>query len=221
MKKQILLPAFLILATVAMAQSKPSFGIRGGLTSSSIKGDAANSLNDLLEYTDGMITTKSRTGFYGGVNASIPLSASVSLEPGLYYTQKGYEMNGALAIKGMDFLGANARASLASHYIDLPLLIKGQVGGFQVFGGPQVSYLAKADLKTTAGVLGFNLLNKTMDATDQLNRWDAGLTGGIGYQFNNGVNITAAYDHGLTKTDANRNMDAYNRSFKVGLGFKF
>ena len=60
-----------------------------------------------------------------------------------------------------------------------------------------------------------------MDATQQLNRWDAAITGGVGYQFGNGVNITAAYDHGLMKADANKNMESYNHSFKVGVGFTF
>ena len=90
-----------------------------------------------------------------------------------------------------------------------------------MFAGPQVSYLAKADLKTTAGVLGFNFLNNTTDATQQFNRWDAGITAGLGYQLANGVNLMAAYDHGLSKADAGQNMNAYNRAFKVGLGFSF
>ena len=206
---------------MAMAQSKPGFGIRAGASSYSMKGDAINSLNNLLDYTNGHVTTTGHTGFFAGANASIPVSDLVSVEPGIYYTQKGYEMNGELNLKGLEFLGANAKAKLTSHYIDVPLLLKLNFNGLQVFAGPQVSYLAKADLKTTAGVLGFNVLNKTMDATDQFNRWDAGVTGGIGYQFANGVNISASYDHGLSKVDANQNLDSYNRGFKVGLGINF
>ncbi len=139
----------------------------------------------------------------------------------MFYAQKGAELKGQLAIKGLEFLSPNAKAKLTSHYIDLPMVLKANINGFQIFAGPQVSYLAKADLKTTAGALGFNLLNNTMDATEQFNRWDAGITGGIGYQFANGFNVSASYDHGLTKMDANKNMDAYTRSFKVGLGFRF
>jgi hypothetical protein len=139
----------------------------------------------------------------------------------LYYTQKGYELKGELGIKGAEFIGANARARLTSHYIDLPVVLKADLGGFQVFAGPQVSYLASAGVRTTAGILGFNLLNKKMDATEQLNRWDAGITGGVGYKFVNGVNITAAYDHGLSRVDAGQSMNAYNRSVKVGVGFNF
>ena len=145
----------------------------------------------------------------------------MSVEPSISYAQKGYNLRGELNIKGAEFIGANAQAKLTTHYIDMPVVLKANINGFQVFAGPQVSYLAKADLVTTAGLLGFNLLNKKLDAINQFNRWDAGFTAGLGYQFANGVNITAAYDHGLMRTDANKNLDAFNRSIKVGLGFSF
>jgi hypothetical protein len=221
MKKLILLFASVIIGAVSFAQSQPSFGIRAGLSSSGLKGDAVNSLQNLLDYTGGAVTTSDHLGFFAGANASIPVSELVSVEPGIYYAQKGYQMKGELNLKGIEFLGANAQAKLTSHYIDLPVLLKLNLNGLQLFAGPQVSYLAKADLRTTAGALGFNVLDKTMDATGQFNRWDAGVTGGIGYLFANGVTISASYDHGLSKVDANKNFDSYNRGFKVGLGFNF
>lgn len=221
MKKQILLFASIAIGTLSFAQSKTSFGIRAGITSSSMQGDAVNSLKDMLDYTNGDITTSNHIGFFGGANATIPVSDLVSIEPGIYYAEKGYEMKGELNLKGIEFLGANAKATLTSHYVDLPVLLKLNFNGLQLFAGPQVSYLAKADLKTTAGALGFNVLNKTMDATDQFNRWDAAVTGGAGYQFANGFNISASYNHGLSKVDANQNLDSYNRNFKVGVGFNF
>ena len=67
-------------------------------------------------------------------------------------------------------------------------------------------------------MFGINLLNKTMDATSQFNRWDAAVTGGIGYQFSNGINLTASYDYGLLKTDANKNINAYNHAIKLSIG---
>ncbi|MEO6818605.1 MAG: porin family protein, partial [Ginsengibacter sp.] len=156
-----------------------------------------------------------------GVNANIPIDANISIEPGLYYTQKGYDLKGDFGIKGIEFLGANAKASLITQYIDLPVLLKGNFGGLLIFAGPQVSYLAQANLKTTAGVLGINILNKTIDASGQFNRWDAGVTGGIGYQFTNGMNIMASYDYGLMKVDANQTVNAYNRAIKIGIGVNF
>jgi hypothetical protein len=221
MKKQILLFASIAISAIGFAQSKPSFGIRAGISSSSLKGDAVNSLQSLLDYSNGAITTSGHTGFFAGANASIPVSELVSVEPGIYYSQKGYNMKGEMSLKGVEFLSANAQAKLTSHYVDVPLLLKLNLNGLQLFAGPQVSYLAKADFRTTAGALGFNVLDKTMDATNQFNRWDAGVTGGIGYKFQNGFNISAAYDYGLSKVDANQNFDSYNRSFKVGVGYNF
>lgn len=221
MKKKILLILSVITSTFAFAQSTSSFGVRAGLSSASIKGDAVSNLKNLLDFTNGMVATSDRNSYFAGAYVSIPVTDVISVEPALYYSQKGYSLKGELNVKGMEFLGINAKAQLQSQYIDLPVLVKANVGGLQLFAGPQVSYLAKADLRTTAGILGFNLLNSKMDATNQFNRWDAGVTAGIGYAIAKGVNITAAYDHGLTKVDAGKNLSAYNRSFKVGLGINF
>jgi hypothetical protein len=169
-----------------------------------------------------MISTKNRTGFFAGGYATIPLSEQVSFEPGLYYTQKGYQLKGDLGLKGLEFLGANAKATLQSDYIDIPVLLKANLGsGFQVFAGPQFSYLSSAKLKTTAGVLGINLLNSKIDASNQFSRWDMGLTGGVGYQFKSGFNVSAAYDYGLQKADANKSLNVYNSAIKIGIGMSF
>jgi len=221
MKNRILLLTALIISSISFAQEKTSFGVRGGFISSGMKGEAVNNLQNLLDFTDGMVTTNNRSGFFAGGYANIPLGAQFSVEPGLYYSQKGYEMRGELNLKGLEFLGASATARLNTQYIDMPVLLKANFNGFQVFAGPQVSYLTNADLRTSAGVLGFNLLNNKLDATEQFNRWDVGVTGGIGYQFKNGVNVMAAYDHGLNRVDANKNVESYNRAVKIGVGISF
>jgi hypothetical protein len=221
MKKQILLLISIIISTLSMAQLAPRFGVRGGLSYSGIRGDAAKNLNSIIDYANGMVAARNHTGFFAGGYSTTPLSEVVSIEPALYYSQKGYELRGNLNFKGMDFLGASAKAQLNSHYVDLPVVVKANLAGFQVFAGPQVSYLLKSDLRTTAGMLGINLLNRNMDATQQFNRWDVGVTGGVGYQFTNGVNLMASYDHGLSRVDANQNLNAYNRAVKIGVGFTF
>ncbi|MDQ6813961.1 MAG: PorT family protein [Bacteroidota bacterium] len=218
MKKQILLLASIIIATLSMAQFTPTYGIRIGATSSGVRGDAVNNLKSMIDFTNGMITTTDRTGFFAGGYANFPMDNVLSLEPAVYYSQKGYEMKGNLGIKGLGFLGANAKAKLSLQYIDIPVVIKANFGGLQLFAGPQFSYLVSADLKTTAGVLGFNLLNKKMDASNQFNKTDIAVTGGAGYQLSRTVNIRASYDYGLSKLDANKSLSSYNRSIKFGIG---
>ena len=221
MKNKILLFFSLVISASSFAQTKTSLGVRAGILSSGFRGNTVNSLNNLLDFSNGGITTADHTGFFGGIYASVPVGGVISIEPGLYYSQKGYDINGALNLKGLDFLGANAKAKLQMQYIDIPVLLKANLGGLQLFAGPQFSYLSKADLHTTAGALGINLLNSSMDATSQFNRWDAGITGGIGYQFSNGINLMASYDYGLSKIDANRNTSTYNRAIRLGLGISF
>ena len=220
MKKQLLLAAFVMVTSFGFAQVQPTFGIRAGIASSSIKGDAPNSLNNLLDFTNGAVTSSGHTGLFAGGFVSIPLGSVMSVEPSISYAQKGYNLRGELNIKGAEFIGANAQAKLTTHYIDMPVVLKANMNGFQVFAGPQVSYLAKADLVTTAGLLGFNLLNKKMDATNQFNRWDAGITGGIGYQFTNGIRITADYDRGLSKVDAGQQFQSHNEGFRIGMDIR-
>lgn len=179
------------------------------------------SLQSLIDFADGAITTSNRTGFFAGGFANIPVSEQFSIEPGVYYAQKGYQLRGDINIKGAEFLSAGAKAQLNTTYIDVPLVAKVNVGGLQVFAGPQVSFLTDASLRTTAGALGFNVLDHSMDVKNQFNSMDVAITGGVGYQFGNGVNISAAYDHGLSKVDNGQNFDSYNRAFKVGVGFTF
>lgn len=222
MKKQILLLFVTVSALHSFAQVTPQISVKAGLISSGIRGEAVSNLNNLLDFTDGRVTTQNRTGFFAGMSVGIPLNEQITVEPGIYYAQKGIEMQGELGIKGIEFLGANARARLQSNYIDVPILLKANLGGgLKIFAGPQVSYLASSNLKTTAGVLGINLFNNTLNASDQFNKWDMAVTGGVSYEFKNGFSISGAYDYGLTRIDANNSINGFNSSIKVGIGMKF
>ncbi len=220
MKKKILL-SFVMFVSVASFAQQVHFGVGGGVTSYSVKGDAAENLNQVLSFTNGIVTTGPVTGFYGGGYANIALGNNFSVEPGLYYSTKGYAVTGSYVVKGIDFLNANATARLHSSYIEIPLLLKADFKGLQVFVGPQLAYLTNAVVKTSADLAGFNLYNGKMDVTSQLNQWDAGITGGIGYQFTNGIRITGSYDRGLSKIDAGQNIRSNNQGFKIGAGFQF
>jgi hypothetical protein len=221
MKKYFLLFASVALSTFVFAQTSPSFGIRGGVSYAGLQGDAVSSVRNMIDFSNGAITTGSRPGLFGGGYVNIPVAENFSIEPAVYYAQKGYELKGSFNIKGAEFLSAGAKVQLNTSYIDIPVLAKLNVSGLQIFAGPQVSFLTDAKLRMTAGALGFNIVDNTMDAKNQFNKLDVAVTGGLGYQFSNGVNITAAYDHGLSKVDKGQNFDSYNRSFKVGVGFKF
>ena len=224
MKKQILLYFFSLLAFTGFSQNlkkeKTTFTVQAGLASYTMSGDAVGSLKDVIEYTNGAISTKSRTGFYAGASADIPLSRQLAFSPGLFYTQKGYELSGKLNIKDVEFLGVNATAKLQSQFIDLPLQLKAKLGNVNIFAGPQFSYLMRSDFIARGGLLGVNLFNTKSDVTSQFNKWNTGVTAGIGVNIDN-ITLNASYDYGLSKADANKNIDAYNRGIKIGVGVSF
>ncbi|MBP6022025.1 porin family protein [Ferruginibacter sp.] len=199
-----------------------TYGVQAGATIANWKGDALQSLNDVVDLSNGFVTTKSKTGISIGGYVNIPVTDKISFEPGLQYAQKGYTMQGDLKIDALKFLGVNASAKVEAHYIDIPLVLKAELAkGLSIYAGPQVSYLVKNNLHLNAGILGISLYNDRLDITDNFNRMDMGLAGGIGYKFDNGFNIKAGYDYGLSKLDKNDNFKAYNRVAKISVGFSF
>jgi hypothetical protein len=219
-RNAILVLTGLVLSVSLNAQVR--FGIRAGVNFSKWAGADLQVIEDLLEKTDGYVVTKGKTGFHVGGYLDIPISEVFSFEPGLQYSKKGYSIQGDLQIPVLKLLALNAGARVQSHYIDMPLYLKANpVKGFTVYAGPQVSYLVRSTLNAKLGVLGISIFNKGFGITERFNRVDLGVSGGVGYQFDNGLNLQAGYDYGLSKLDKNDNYDAYNRVVKVSLGYTF
>ncbi len=222
MKKNILLTFIGSLLMISFTNAQVSYGIRAGANFSKWQGDDLQVIEDLVEKTDGYLVTKGKTGYNVGGYVNIPISEIFSFEPGLQYSKKGYSIKGDLKIDALKFLAINAGAQVQQHYIDIPLYLKANVvKGLNVYAGPQVSYLVRSTLNAKVSLLGISLFNKGIGITERFNKVDLGLSGGIGYQFNNGINILAGYDHGLSKLDKNDNYSAYNRLVKVSVGYTF
>lgn len=222
MKKSFLLSIIFSLMMISVTHAQVSYGIRAGANFSKWQGNDLQIVEDLVDKTNGYLVTKGMTGFHAGGYVNIPISETFSFEPGLEYSKKGYSIKGDLKIDVLKFLAINAGAQVQQHYIDIPLVLKANVAkGLHVYAGPQVSYLVRSTLNAKVGVLGISLFNKGFGITNRFNKVDLGLTGGIGYQFNNGINLRAGYDYGLSKLDKNDNYAAHNRVVKVSVGFTF
>ncbi len=222
MIRKIFFTIILTMMMIPVINAQVKYGIRTGVNFAKWQGDDLQIIEDLIDKTDGYLVTKGKTGFHAGGYVNIPISETFSFEPGLQYSKKGYSIKGDLQINALKILGINAGAQVQSHYIDIPLVLKAKlVQGLNVYAGPQVSYLARSTLNAKLGVLGISIFNKGIGITERLNKVDLGLTGGIGYQFDNGLNIQAGYDYGLSKLDKNDNYSAYNRVVKVSVGFTF
>ncbi len=222
MKTFFSLSAALLISAAALAQPKQnaSVGLQAGYAGYNMRGQATESLGTAIDATNGLVTTSGRQGFYAGAFADVPLGENVSLRPAINYVQKGYSINGDLNIKGTQ-LGVNAKSQLQADYIEIPLLLKVNSGSLYAFAGPQVAYLAKANLRSTAGALGIALFNNNLDVKEQFNEWDMSVTGGVGYNLSKAIAIQALYHYGLSKVDAPKRCSAYNQGYKIGLTYQF
>ena len=218
----ILITTTLFLPNLQAQEIK--YGFRAGLNVSDWAGDAAATIEDLVSLTD-VFETKSNIGFHVGSYLEIPVGERLVIEPALLYSQKGIRVEGRLPedLPGiLDILNVNATVTNRAHYIDMPVIARYYLNeGFNIFGGPQISYLASNKLNVEAGALGFNVLNQALDINEGFRKVDVGLTAGLGYKLPGGVNISASYDFGLTSLDDRSNFDAYNRTAKVSVGYTF
>ena len=199
------------------------FGFRAGLNVADLQGDAVQSFTTLAGYVpDGSISKQMRPGFYAGVFATLPIAPGFAIEPGITYAEKGAVLKGTLPFPALDFLNANVTGTARLAYIDVPVLAKVYLTpGFYLYAGPQASFLVNGKARVDASVLGFSAYKQDFDVADQLRKVDFAAVGGLGYQFDNGLGLSAGYDYGLTSLDANNRFQAYNRVAKVGLSYAF
>ncbi len=212
-----------LFASRAMAQTNPvRFGIRAGLNVADWQGQATQSVSGLLGLTNGYANKQTRQGFHAGVYASIPLSEQFSLEPGLQYSQKGTQLRGNFSSQALEILNVNTTVTSQAAYLDVPVLARFYVTkGFNIYAGPQVSFLLSNKINTRASVLGFSVLNRDFNVSNSIRPVDVALVGGIGYRFENGFNLGFGYDYGLNTLDQRGNFNTYNRVVKASIGFEF
>lgn len=219
MKKLFLLIGILVAGIMQAQAQQISGGIKAGLNVSDWGGDVGRAIGDVLNEASVNSSTM-KQGYHLGGYLSIPLGQYFLLEPGLYYSTKGVEAN--YSYQANNLLKVKATLTEDAHYIDLPLLVKVALGnGFQLYAGPQVSYLVSNKVRGEAGIMGLSY--------EEDIKWDSGfrkvdfaLAGGLAYQFANGVQLNAGYDHGLSSLDAGKsNVDVYNRVVKFSVGYTF
>ncbi|MHA6250242.1 porin family protein [Pontibacter sp. CAU 1760] len=198
------------------------FGIRAGVNVADWEGETMQSVQDLANQTNGAIMQEMRTGFHAGGYVTIPILPGFEIEPGLQYSQKGTVLRGKIPIQDSEFLKANLTVTNKAEYLDLPLLARVYVGeGFHFYAGPQVSYLVSNKVEARAGAFGFNAVNQEFDIKNRIREVDVAVSGGLGYKFASGFNISAGYDYGLSTVDKNGSFDTFNRVAKASVGYTF
>lgn len=168
-----------------------SFGVKGGFNISNMYTENADDENVLY-------------GFNAGVYATFPLSDIISIQPELYYTTKGSELDYNNA-----FISGSSRLRL--DYIQLPIMAKFNIGEhFNVHLGPYGAFLVGANVKSEndADIFEFD---ENLD-TDDFEKFEFGLAAGVEFAFDP-LTVGLRYDYGLTTVGKEQNFAGENFTF--------
>lgn len=215
MKKLLTIVALMILgATTSFAQ----FGLRAGLNFNNIGKDAKD---------EPLLKAENKTGFHIGAVYNIDLIGSFSIEPGLYFSQKGFTLDGEeINLSGVDpnepLLSFSAKGDANMNYIEVPVNVKYKLLDLSVLGlyahiGPFAAYGLGGKLKDT----------KIFDEDGlDYKRFDFGLQMGVGAVIINKVYAGVNYDMSLTKINESEgvskdNLKEKNHVWMISVGLNF
>jgi hypothetical protein len=183
MKK--VLVALLCVVSFSAMQAQVSFGVKGGV-------NFANVTN-----SDG---GKTRIGFNGGVQVSIPVTEQFSVQPEAVYSSQG--------VKGDDDMQA------ILNYVNFPVLLQyNNPSGFFAHTGPQLSFLTSAKFKQGS---------EEVDVKDAFKSTDFGWAFGAGYALPSGFGFNGRYNLGLSKIEEGDDAGSSKNSvFQLGIFYNF
>ncbi len=179
---------------VAANAEETAFGIKAGVSFASIVGDDTDDL-------------KSLTGFMGGGFVAFPLSPTISIQPEVFYAQKGAKYDDG----GTD-------GSIKLDYIDIPVLFKYTMAGesarpYFLFG-PAVGF--RVSSKLSEG-------DESVDIDEFISSTNFGLVFGLGVNFQKFL-LEVRYDVGLSNIWDFENIDSItnkNSVFGIMVGYNF
>lgn len=230
MKKASFFLATALTATTAIFSTAQAqavrFGVRAGANLSNLAGNLQN-----------QDTYNNKFGFVGGVLANFGFGSEsfISIQPEVLYSQKGFknkpnEYNATIGGFGYTL---KREGNVNFNYLDVPVLVKINAGGFIIEAGPQYSYLLNASNKTTTTRTSQpNGTPQVSEATNQtdvsnLRRNELGYVAGIGFQANNGLGLSLRYNGSFNDFVSNNDgsyfngdlRNARNSAFQLSLAY--
>ncbi len=178
--------SLMLFAGQVQAQDNPGpkFGVKGGVNFAQLFVDQPNAEDENM-----------KIGYHAGLFGKIPVTSFLAIQPELLYTNTGSKVTygGSDLANSLGIQQGEVRFNL--NYIQLPVLLTGNIGAFNIHAGPYASYLVGANVKDLKPAdLNSNVVADLN--TSDFNRVDYGLAGGIGVDLK-GFTIGARYNYGL------------------------
>jgi len=195
-----LLTGFALCCTLVLS-AQTSIGTRAGVFFANVRTtDLLDNVSD--EFND-------LTAYSVALTAKVPLSTTLSFQPELAFTQKGFSTLQQTDVTLFDVpLPVGVEVDTRFGYLETPLLLRADFGNQEisgyVVGGPSLGYAVDGQLQTrTAGLIEFDVLDQDIDL-DAIgyNRFEfSGVIGaGVSYDAGFGdIFVEGRYQHGFTE----------------------
>lgn len=211
--KRFFITMAVAMATIFTSQAQElKFGARAGLNLSTTSFKSSGTEAGVSYTVD--VETGFKAGFHIGAFTELGLSDKLFLEAGLAYLQQGATLKSAKASFGghtekQDFKGDSY---VTMGFINLPVWLKYDIMGFRPKVGLNAGYQLDATLKLNG--------EKHTERIKE-NTFDFGLGVGLEYNLPMGVFFDANFNLGLVNLAEDKNTTVKNRTFQIGVGYKF
>lgn len=193
-----------LLLTLGLASTSHAQSFRFGLK---LGGNLGNGVGKNVQ------ESKLRFAYHGGLTANIGLGllgdSVLAFQPEVLYS-----------IKGDQATATDSSINAQLTYIDVPLLLKANVGGLFFEAGPQISFYRSSSTVTQVDPL----------TTIKFPKPEYGVAVGFGYQDEGGFNVGWRYTRGLsaiektipsTTTPASPPLKIRNSTLQLYVGYQF
>jgi hypothetical protein len=199
--KKILLTVITIFAFNVATQAQMRFGIKGGL----------NLANVSISPAQTGFEPKSIISFHAGLVLDASLSESISIQPALLFSQKGYGVSGSSG-------GVTIDGKATLNYLEIPINVLYHATDALTFGaGPYLGYALSGNASTTVTSAGKSQTDsKSLDFDKDVKRIDYGLNITAGYEVIEGLIISANYSLGLANINADTSTTTTIKNGVIG-----
>ncbi len=217
MKKLVLIAIF-ILPFFMVTQAQIQFGVKGGITSTSIKADDVIQVDDASDIEELAVKGKnSKIGFQGGIMARISI-VKLYVQPELLFTSTGGEVEVSALLENGDTYSEIREQKYRQ--IDFPIMLGYNFGPARIQAGAVGTII----LGTDPSQDGF----RGMDYEEEFNGATWGYQVGVGLDLGKKLTIDVKYEGNLSKLGdgvkiggETRDFDSRNSQFVASVGIFF
>src|SRR6056297_1696429 len=216
--KKIVLIAILTIPFFMVSQAQIKFGIKAGLTSTSINADEVyNDINNADIQSLKVKGKNANVGFQGGIFSRITI-VNFYVQPELLFTSTSGEVEVTTVYENQDPVSVVKDQKFRQ--IDFPIMLGYKLGPIRLQAGPVGTIMLSSDPALS--------MVETMDVKEEFNGATWGYQVGVGLDILKKVTIDVKYEGNLSKlgdgvkiAGQNRDFDSRNSQFVATVGIFF